>query len=87
MRAWEAHPKVCGKVGIQPARMAILSSVAIPVKANTYSGGKPNGIPEEGEQQSERSDAGGMIVTKAFGIVKHSSESGMSGAKRRLGLT
>jgi hypothetical protein len=43
--------------------------VGIPVKANTDSGGKPNGIPEETEQQSERSDAGDMIVKEVFGIV------------------
>jgi hypothetical protein len=36
--------------------------LGIPVKANVNSGGKPNGIPLEGEQQSERSDAGTLIV-------------------------
>jgi hypothetical protein len=36
--------------------------VGIPVKLNVDSGRKPNGISEEGEQQSERSDAGLMIV-------------------------
>jgi hypothetical protein len=36
--------------------------LGIPVKLNVDSGRKPNGIPEEGEQQSERSDAGLMIV-------------------------
>jgi hypothetical protein len=36
--------------------------LGIPVKANANSGGKPNGIPLEGEQQSERSDAGTLIV-------------------------
>jgi hypothetical protein len=41
---------------------AALSVVGIPVKANANSGGKPNGIPLEGEQQSERSDAGTLIV-------------------------
>jgi len=37
---------------------------------NVDSGGKPNGIPLEGEQQSERSDAGLLIVKEVFGIVK-----------------
>ena len=36
--------------------------VGIPVKMNADSAGKPNGIPLEGEQQSERSDAGVLIV-------------------------
>jgi hypothetical protein len=36
--------------------------VGIPVKVNAVSGGKPNGVPEQGEQQSERSDAGMVIV-------------------------
>jgi len=36
--------------------------LANPVKVNADSGGKPNGIPLEGEQQSERSDAGELIV-------------------------
>jgi hypothetical protein len=43
--------------------------VVIPVKANADSDGKPNGIPEEGEQQSERSDADLVIVEQVFGIV------------------
>ena len=42
--------------------------LGIPVKVNIDSGGKPNGIPES-EQQSERSDAGVMIVQEVFGIV------------------
>jgi len=37
-------------------------SMGIPVKVNADSGRKPNGVPLEGEQQSERSDAGELIV-------------------------
>ena len=40
----------------------VQDQMGIPVKANANSGGKPNGIPLEGEQQSERSDAGTLIV-------------------------
>jgi len=39
------------------------------VKVNIDSGGKPNGVPERSEQQSERSDAGVMIVQEVFGFV------------------
>ena len=44
--------------------------LGIPVKVNADSGRKPNGVPLEGEQQSERSDAGVLIVKEVFGIVK-----------------
>ncbi|MGA8617253.1 MAG: hypothetical protein WB660_01860 [Candidatus Sulfotelmatobacter sp.] len=40
--------------------------MGIPVKVNIDSGGS---VPERGEQQSERSDAGVMIVQEVFGIV------------------
>jgi hypothetical protein len=43
--------------------------LGIPLKVNTDSGGKPNGVPDKDEQQSERSDAGGRIVEEVFGIV------------------
>src|SRR5262249_55832056 len=48
----------------------IIRYVGIPVKVNADSGRKPNGVPLEGEQQSERSDAGVLIVKEVFGIVK-----------------
>ena len=40
------------------------------MKVNIDSGGKPNGVPERSEQQSEPSDAGVMIVQEVFGFVK-----------------
>jgi hypothetical protein len=36
--------------------------LGIPAKVNIDSGRKPNGVPERGKQQSERSDAGMVIV-------------------------
>ena len=45
-------------------------SLGSPLKVNADSGGKPNGIPLEVEQQSERRDAGLLIVKEVFGIVK-----------------
>jgi len=46
----------------QHALSRVWPSVGIPVKVNADSAGKPNGVPLEGEQQSERSDAGVLIV-------------------------
>ena len=44
--------------------------MGIPVKVNADSSGKPSSVPAEGEQPSERSDAGVMIVPEVFGFVK-----------------
>jgi hypothetical protein len=41
-------------------------------------------IPADSDQESERSDAGVVIVEEVIGIVKQ--EAKLSGAKRRLGL-
>ena len=44
--------------------------MGIPAKTNKDSEGNANGIPEEDEQQSERSDAGTSIVSEPFVFVK-----------------
>jgi hypothetical protein len=45
-------------------------AVGIPVKVNIVSGGSRTAFRSEGEQQSERSDAGMVILESVFGIVK-----------------
>lgn len=40
------------------------------MKANTDPEGRRTVFRDEGEQQSERSDAGGMIVPEVFAMVK-----------------
>jgi hypothetical protein len=44
-------------------------NLGIPEKVNTIPEGRRTGFRSEGEQQSERSDAGEMIVQEVFGIV------------------
>jgi hypothetical protein len=44
--------------------------VGIPVKVNADSGASRTAFQSEGEQPSERSDAGVMIVQEVFGFVK-----------------
>ena len=51
----------------------------IPTKANTDSDGNATAFRAEGEQFSERSDAGISIVQEVFGFVKEN----LSGAQRR----
>jgi hypothetical protein len=44
--------------------------VRIPMKVNADSEGNANAFRAEGEQLSERSDAGSLIVEEVFAIVK-----------------
>ena len=65
-----------------------LFRVRIPAKANSIPEGSRTGFRAGPEQQSERSDAGFLIVQEVFGLVKETGRSGggpeRSGG-RRLG--
>ena len=48
----------------------VAARVRIPAKANSIPEGSRTGFRAEGEHQSERSDAGFLIVQEVFGLVK-----------------
>ena len=55
-------------------------SLGIPVKVNTVPEGRRTVFRSEGEQQSERSDAGVMIVPEVFGFVNRKRPERSGGA-------
>jgi hypothetical protein len=58
----------------------------IPAKANSIPEGIRTGFRAGPEQQSERSDAGFLIVQEVFGLVKETEVPAGSGAKRRQAI-
>jgi hypothetical protein len=55
----------------------------IPAKPNSIPEGSRTGFRAGPEQQSERSDAGLLILQEVFGLVKEAGLQRGSGAKRR----
>jgi hypothetical protein len=69
--AYQSGPHIVqAKSRVVPSRSPSSLSVRIPAKANSIPEGSRTGFRAGPEQQSERSDAGFLIVQEVFGLVK-----------------